>query len=54
VQTALEAEQRLRAQLEAEVAASNERLEAAEQARDAAIAARAQGAPRAGTPRRKR
>jgi hypothetical protein len=49
-QTALEAAQRLRSQLEAEVAASNERLEAAEQARDAAIAARAEGAPPAPTP----
>ena len=53
-QAALEAEQRLRAQLEAELATSKKRLDAAEKARDAAIAARAPGASGAANPRRKR
>jgi hypothetical protein len=42
------------AALEAELATSKTRLDAAEKARDAAIAARARGATRAADPRRKR
>jgi hypothetical protein len=52
-QAMLDAEQRLRAQLEKDLAAAQKRLEAAEKARDIAIATLEQAATRGTTPRRK-
>ena len=51
-QAALDAEQRLRAQLEKDLAASQRRVEAAEKARDAAIASIQGAAARGTSPRR--
>jgi hypothetical protein len=53
-QAALEVEKRSRAQLEAELARTQQRLDAAEQTCDEAIATRQQGARPARAPRRKR
>jgi hypothetical protein len=52
-QAMLDAEQRLRAQLEKDLAAAQKRLEAAERARDTAIATLEQAATRGTTPRPK-
>ena len=51
-QAALDAEQRLRAQLEKDLAATQKRLEAAEKARDTAIKTLEQAATRAATTRK--
>ncbi len=53
-QAALEGEQQLRARLEQDLADAGKRLQAAEKARDAAIAGLEQAATRGTTPRGKR